>query len=90
MSKRSWFGALMGSEKEEHYFVMIKDKPLSQIKADLVHAFLCVSNNCVSISMYYFIFVVCKIVLSLEVAWAVSPQQCAQIHTHGEQKNCAG
>ncbi|KAK2144398.1 hypothetical protein LSH36_761g01013 [Paralvinella palmiformis] len=41
MSKRSWFGALMGSEKEEHYFVMIKDKPLSQIKADLVHAFLC-------------------------------------------------
>lgn len=46
MSKRSWFGALMGSEKEEHYFVMIKDKPLSQIKADLVHAFLCVSCSC--------------------------------------------
>ena len=43
LTKRSWFGALMGStEKEEHHFVMIKDRALSQIKADLVHAFLCV------------------------------------------------
>ncbi len=45
LTKRSWFGALMGNnaEKEEHHFVMIKDRALSQIKADLVHAFLCVS-----------------------------------------------
>ncbi len=35
----------MGTEKEEHHFVMIKDRALSQIKADLVHAFLCVSSS---------------------------------------------
>ncbi|KAL3841539.1 hypothetical protein ACJMK2_019666 [Sinanodonta woodiana] len=40
MTKKSWFGALMGSEREEHHFVMVRDKPLSQIKADIVHAFL--------------------------------------------------
>ena len=59
LTKRSWFGALMGStEKEEHHFVMIKDRAISQIKADLVHAFLCVStlkyvlffDNCCAIS----------------------------------------
>ena len=44
LTKKSWFGALMGENKEEHHhFVIIKEKPLSQIKADLVHAFLCVS-----------------------------------------------
>ena len=43
LTKRSWFGSLMGTEREEHHFVMIKDKNLSQIKADIVHAFLCVS-----------------------------------------------
>ena len=32
----------MGTEHEEHSFLMIKDKNLSQIKADLIHAFLCV------------------------------------------------
>ena len=44
MSKKSWFGALMSSEREEHHFVMVRDKPLSEIKADLVHAFLSVST----------------------------------------------
>lgn len=44
LTKKSWFGALMGTEKEDHHFVMIRDKNLSQIKADLVHAFLCVSD----------------------------------------------
>ncbi|XP_061167158.1 serine/threonine kinase SAD-1-like isoform X4 [Saccostrea echinata] len=40
MTKKSWFGALMGSEREEHHFIMAQDKPLSQVKADLVHALL--------------------------------------------------
>ncbi|KAL5006823.1 hypothetical protein ScPMuIL_015629 [Solemya velum] len=44
MTKKSWFGALIGAEREEHHFVMIQDKPLSQIKADLVHAFLSTSD----------------------------------------------
>lgn len=43
MTKKSWFGALMGSDREEHHFIMAQDKPLSQVKADLVHAFLSVS-----------------------------------------------
>ena len=33
----------MGSEREEHYFVMVREKSMSQIKSDLIHAFLCVS-----------------------------------------------
>lgn len=45
MTKRSWFGALMGTEREEHHFVIVRDKPLSQVKADLVHAFLSVSEH---------------------------------------------
>ena len=45
MTKKSWFGSLMGSEREEHHFVMVRDKPLSQVKADLIHAFLSVSST---------------------------------------------
>ena len=52
LTKRSWFGSLMGTEREEHHFVMIKDKNLSQIKADIVHAFLCVSIS-------YFKLIIC-------------------------------
>jgi len=48
MTKKSWFGSLMGSEREEHHFVMVRDKPLSQIKADLIHAFLSVSIAIIS------------------------------------------
>ncbi|XP_064602017.1 LOW QUALITY PROTEIN: serine/threonine-protein kinase BRSK2-like [Liolophura sinensis] len=43
LTKKSWFGALMG-DRDEHHFVMVRDKPLSQVKADLVHAFLCTSD----------------------------------------------
>ena len=43
MTKKSWFGALMGSDREEYHFVVAQDKQLSQIKADLIHAFLSVS-----------------------------------------------
>lgn len=32
---------LMGSEREEHHFVMVREKSISQIKSDLIHAFLC-------------------------------------------------
>lgn len=42
MTKKSWFGALMGNEREEHHFIMAQNKPLSQVKADLVHALLSV------------------------------------------------
>ena len=44
LTKRSWFGMLMGSEREEHHFVMVREKSISQIKSDLIHAFLCVSQ----------------------------------------------
>ncbi|XP_052801910.1 serine/threonine-protein kinase BRSK2-like isoform X2 [Mya arenaria] len=49
MTKKSWFGSLMGSEREEHHFVMVRDKPLSQIKADLIHAFLSTPDLCHSV-----------------------------------------
>lgn len=43
LAKKSWFGNFISLEKEEQIFVVIKDKPLSSIKADVVHAFLSVS-----------------------------------------------
>lgn len=42
LAKRSWFGNFISLEKEEQIFVLIRDKPLSSIKADIVHAFLSV------------------------------------------------
>ena len=44
LTKRSWFGSLMSTEKDETYTVVVKGKPLASIKADLIHAFLSVSN----------------------------------------------
>ena len=43
LAKRSWFGNFITLEREEQIFVVIRDKPLSSIKADIVHAFLSVS-----------------------------------------------
>ena len=43
LTKRSWFGSLMSTEKDETYTVVVKGKPLASIKADLIHAFLSVS-----------------------------------------------
>lgn len=43
LAKKSWFGNFINLEKEEQIFVVIKDKALSSIKADIVHAFLSVS-----------------------------------------------
>uniref|UniRef100_A0A673G9L1 Si:ch211-255p10.4 n=1 Tax=Sinocyclocheilus rhinocerous TaxID=307959 RepID=A0A673G9L1_9TELE len=40
LAKRSWFGNFISLEKEEQIFLVIRDKPLSSIKADIVHAFL--------------------------------------------------
>ena len=51
LTKRSWFGSLMSTEKDETYTVVVKGKPLASIKADLIHAFL-------SVSLYLKIFYV--------------------------------
>ena len=44
LAKKSWFGNFINLEKEEQIFIVIRDKPLSSIKADIVHAFLSVSS----------------------------------------------
>ncbi|XP_039681280.1 serine/threonine-protein kinase BRSK2-like isoform X5 [Perca fluviatilis] len=44
LAKKSWFGNFISLEKEEQIFVMIRDKPLSSIKADIVHAFLSIPS----------------------------------------------
>uniref|UniRef100_A0A8C4QPL7 BR serine/threonine kinase 2b n=1 Tax=Eptatretus burgeri TaxID=7764 RepID=A0A8C4QPL7_EPTBU len=44
LAKKSWFGNFINSEKEEQIFVVIKDKPISSIKADIVHAFLSIPS----------------------------------------------
>lgn len=53
LAKKSWFGNFIGLEKEEQIFVVIRDKPLSSVKADIVHAFLSVSiKSCLSLMSY--------------------------------------
>uniref|UniRef100_A0A4W5L6U1 non-specific serine/threonine protein kinase n=1 Tax=Hucho hucho TaxID=62062 RepID=A0A4W5L6U1_9TELE len=44
LAKKSWFGNFVNLEKEEQIFVVIRDKPLSSIKADIVHAFLSIPS----------------------------------------------
>ncbi|PRD28555.1 UNVERIFIED_CONTAM: Serine/threonine-protein kinase BRSK2 [Trichonephila clavipes] len=43
LTKRSWFGSLMTNERDETHVILVKDRPLSSVKADLIHAFLSVS-----------------------------------------------
>lgn len=45
LTKRSWFGNLMTTEKDETFTVLVKGKPLSTVKAHLIHAFLSVSAS---------------------------------------------
>lgn len=54
LAKRSWFGNFISLEKEEQIFVVIRDKPLSSIKADIVHAFLSVSLINIMIAAIFF------------------------------------
>uniref|UniRef100_A0A8C4Y935 BR serine/threonine kinase 2 n=4 Tax=Testudinoidea TaxID=8486 RepID=A0A8C4Y935_9SAUR len=44
LAKKSWFGNFISLEKEELIFVVIRDKPLSSVKADIVHAFLSIPS----------------------------------------------
>eukprot|EP00095_Tigriopus_kingsejongensis_P012180 maker-scaffold921_size81085-snap-gene-0.12 protein:Tk12180 transcript:maker-scaffold921_size81085-snap-gene-0.12-mRNA-1 annotation:"hypothetical protein L798_10353" len=44
LTKRSWFGSLLSTEKDETYTVIVKGKSLAQIKADMVHAFLSITD----------------------------------------------
>ncbi|CAD7081056.1 unnamed protein product [Hermetia illucens] len=40
LTKRSWFGNLMTTEKDETFTVLVKGKPIATVKAHLIHAFL--------------------------------------------------
>ncbi|XP_050720076.1 serine/threonine-protein kinase BRSK2-like isoform X2 [Eriocheir sinensis] len=42
LTKKSWFGSLMSTERDETYTILVKDKALATVKADLIHAFLSV------------------------------------------------
>ncbi|CAB1434542.1 unnamed protein product [Pleuronectes platessa] len=44
LAKKSWFGNFINLEKEEQIFIVIQDKPLSSIKADIVQAFLSIPS----------------------------------------------
>lgn len=45
MTKKSWFANMMGMEREEYrHTITIRNKQLNQVKADIVHAFLSVSE----------------------------------------------
>lgn len=43
LTKKSWFGNLIATEKDETFTILVKGKPLSTVKAHLIHAFLSVS-----------------------------------------------
>lgn len=45
LTKRSWFGNLMTTEKDETFTVLVKGKPLATVKAHLIHAFLSVCDS---------------------------------------------
>lgn len=45
LTKKSWFGSLMTTEKDETFTVLVKGKLLANVKADLIHAFLSVSTD---------------------------------------------
>lgn len=40
ITKKSWFGNLIITEKDETFTILVKGKPLSTVKAHLIHAFL--------------------------------------------------
>lgn len=44
LTKRSWFGSLMSTERDESHVILVKDRPLSCVKADLIHAFLSIAD----------------------------------------------
>ncbi|XP_058808558.1 serine/threonine-protein kinase BRSK2 isoform X1 [Phymastichus coffea] len=44
LTKKSWFGNLMTTEKDETYTVLVKGKPIATLKADLIHAFLSIAE----------------------------------------------
>lgn len=44
LTKKSWFGSLMTTEKDETFTVLVKGKPLATVKADLIHAFLSIAE----------------------------------------------
>jgi len=44
LTKKSWFGSLMASEKDETFTILITGKPLSTVRADLIHALLAVRS----------------------------------------------
>lgn len=51
LTKRSWFGNLMTTEKDETFTVLVKGKPLATVKAHLIHAFLSVRPEQIHISI---------------------------------------
>ncbi|XP_044735568.1 serine/threonine-protein kinase BRSK1 [Chrysoperla carnea] len=44
LTKKSWFGSLMTTEKDETFTILVKGKPLATVKADLIHAFLSIAE----------------------------------------------
>lgn len=66
LAKKSWFGNFINLEKEEQIFVVIKDKPLSSIKADIVHAFLSVSSLAVRPQSYEYFHIPCYTLIGLK------------------------
>ncbi|XP_076238535.1 BRSK family serine/threonine-protein kinase sugar-free frosting isoform X2 [Calliopsis andreniformis] len=50
LTKKSWFGSLMTTEKDETFTVLVKGKTLANVKADLIHAFLSIAELSHSVS----------------------------------------
>lgn len=44
LTKKSWFGNLMTTEKDETFTILVKGKPLATVKAHLIHTFLSVES----------------------------------------------
>lgn len=65
LTKRSWFGSLMTTEKDETFTVLVKGKPLASVKADLIHAFL-------SVSIYPYLFIYIYVIFQSYIWYYIS------------------
>ncbi|MPC24511.1 Serine/threonine-protein kinase BRSK2 [Portunus trituberculatus] len=63
LTKKSWFGSLMSTERDETYTILVKDKALATVKADLIHAFL--SFTCGQVCRFNTLHVCASVVVTV-------------------------
>lgn len=74
--RRSWFGNLMTTEKDETFTVLVKGKPLATVKAHLIHAFLSV---CFGRTIMSYVHNSLKTLIIFQIMWKITFSQMAEL-----------